>query len=412
MTKSRAQIVACVVVIVLLASVLQVNRDEMKRKLWTIKKIVNQVTTSIAAPNALQMMEFVAIAIKTIFKNSSTASKVAMSCLKWMGIVDGCITQQTNTRAVACMYMIMACMVLLQDWVNGDPGQQKLSNVDKYFISHEEEQDIKRTNCHEVDDVCFYDCSQTLEDFTFMPATTSSETGRNGIRGQSDLGHNSDSYWLAVDNCCTSCISNCLSDFVRPMTKIMARVRGVGGVQVVVTMKGVLKWHIADDDGRIHTFLIKDSYYHQTSPYQLLSPQHLAQTCFDDERGTWCGTYRDGVDLHWDHGQYKKSIPFNSSNIVLMLQLQDLNHLMPLQQPLRCSMKETAGHACQLQSQTMRMTLMKMMRELIQTIQEGRLSIRNKKSQEDILTCLTAYSQTSSNQILGRKKQWHLIMNG
>jgi hypothetical protein len=102
------------------------------------------------------------------------------------------------------------------------------------------------------------------------------------------------------------------------MTRVTARVRGIGGVQVIATLKGSLRWRINDDDGRTHTFLIKNSFYHKDSPYRLLSPQHLAQTCYDDDRGTWCGTYRDGVDLHWDHNQYKRSIPLNASNIALM----------------------------------------------------------------------------------------------
>jgi hypothetical protein len=72
------------------------------------------------------------------------------------------------------------------------------------------------------------------------------------------------------------------------------------------------------DDGRVHSFLIKNSFYHKGSPYRLLSPQHLAQTCYDDARGTWCGTNRDGVDLHWDHNRFKRLIPLNSANIALM----------------------------------------------------------------------------------------------
>ena len=61
------------------------------------------------------------------------------------------------------------------------------------------------------------------------------------------------------------------------------------------------QWCINDNDGHTHTFLIENLYYHKGSPYRLLlSPQHLAQACYNDARGTWCGTYHDGVDLHWD----------------------------------------------------------------------------------------------------------------
>jgi hypothetical protein len=64
--------------------------------------------------------------------------------------------------------------------------------------------------------------------------------------------------------------------------------------------------------------LIRDSYYHESSPYRLLSPQHLAQVCYDDERGIGAGTYRDAVELHWDHNKYHKTIPLDKSNIALM----------------------------------------------------------------------------------------------
>jgi hypothetical protein len=147
-----------------------------------------------------------------------------------------------------------------------------------------------------------------------MPATSSSHSGRQ----QQDLGYDSDSFWMAVDNCCSACISNCIDDFVGPTREIIAKVKGIGGVQVMATRKGTLKWTIMDDDGKVHTFLIKDSFYHENSPYRLLSPQHLAQTCYDDDRGTWCGTYRNCVELHWDNDKYQKSIPLNESNIALM----------------------------------------------------------------------------------------------
>ena len=171
----------------------------------------------------------------------------------------------------------------------------------------------------------YYECKQELDDFfdpedyeieelTVMPTTLPGRT----LKSQSDLGYDPDSYWMAVDNCCSNCISNCLDDFVGPLQRVIARVKGIGGTQVVATMKGVLRWRITDDEGRVHTFLIKDSYYHKESPYRLVSPQHLAQACYDDGRGTWCGTYRNAAELHWDHNQYKRTIPLNESNIALM----------------------------------------------------------------------------------------------
>ena len=125
---------------------------------------------------------------------------------------------------------------------------------------------VHTTQVDEQEKECFYDCLQEeMGDVTFMPATSSS-SGRD-VLGQRDLGFDSDSHWVAVDNCCTSCISNCLDDFVGPMTRVTARVRGIGGVQVIATLKGSVRWRINDNDGRTHTFLIENSFYHKDSPY-------------------------------------------------------------------------------------------------------------------------------------------------
>jgi hypothetical protein len=260
----------------------------MKRKLWTIKHIFNKVVVmSGIMLSTAASLQVIAAAYEAVCNNWLAVSKATASCLNWMGIVDSCSKQQIGVTTTTCVYAIACCLVLLQDYLSSNP--QNESCYTGGHAPHQDGDECETSEQYKEDD-CFHDCDQFVSSVTFMTATTSSSPGR-GMKGQSDLGLDSDSYWMAVDNCCSSCISNCLDDFIGPMTKVTARIKGIGGVHIIASMKGMLKWRISDDDGRVHSFLIKDSFHHKGSPYQLLSPQHLAKTCYDDARGTWFGTY-------------------------------------------------------------------------------------------------------------------------
>jgi hypothetical protein len=316
-TGSRVRAMMIIVVLCVFAGVLCAYQKQMKRKSRMIKSIINEIAVARILPSMAMSMHVIAGAYEIVCNNMSTVSRVTSCYLEWMGIVDNCCSkQQSSILVTACVFAIACCLVLLQDYWSNDDLEGPYDASD--HAPHRDGDDCAPSKCSEEDNDCFYECDQySVSDITFMPATTSSSAGRDR-KGQSDLGLDSDSYWMAVDNCCTSCISNCLADFIGPMTKVVARMKGIGGVQIVASMKGTLRWRISDDDGRVHTFMIKDSFYHKSSPYRLLSPQHLAQTCYDDARGTWCGTYRDGIDLHWDHNRFKRSIPLNRANIALM----------------------------------------------------------------------------------------------
>jgi hypothetical protein len=65
------------------------------------------------------------------------------------------------------------------------------------------------------------------------------------------------------------------------------------------------------DNGGRHEWLIHNTYYNKDSPYRLLSLHHRAQVTDDnflENRGTWCGTYDDAVELSWDQRRYKRTI--------------------------------------------------------------------------------------------------------
>jgi hypothetical protein len=50
----------------------------------------------------------------------------------------------------------------------------------------------------------------------------------------------SDCYWIAVDNCSSRCITNCLSDFITPPTPVDVSVRSIGGC-VTASFIGTVK---------------------------------------------------------------------------------------------------------------------------------------------------------------------------
>jgi hypothetical protein len=132
-----------------------------------------------------------------------------------------------------------------------------------------------------------------------------------------DHTYDSDSFLIAIDNCSSRCITNSLQDFIGQPTKVQVKVSGIGGA-VMATYKGTVKWAIEDDNGRVHTWLIPDTYYNESTPYRLLSPQHWAHTQRDG-RGTWAATYHDAVNLFWKSNRFRRAIPLSpGSNIALL----------------------------------------------------------------------------------------------
>ena len=92
---------------------------------------------------------------------------------------------------------------------------------------------------------------------------------------------NTDSYPILIDNCCSACITNDLNDFEDKPVKVNARVKGVGGA-INLSHKGTIRWSFQDNEGRSHTFLIKDLFYARNAPCCLLSPQHWSQNASDN----------------------------------------------------------------------------------------------------------------------------------
>jgi GAG-pre-integrase domain len=129
----------------------------------------------------------------------------------------------------------------------------------------------------------------------------------------------SDSFLIAIDNCCSRCITNSLDDFVSPPANSTTSVLGLGA-SVAMLNVGMVKWSILDDHGTNTDFIIPNIYYNANAPYRLFSPQHVAQEIkrIDPDQALSSTTHFDRVVLSWDNGRKTKTIrldPF--SNVAL-----------------------------------------------------------------------------------------------
>lgn len=116
---------------------------------------------------------------------------------------------------------------------------------------------------------------------------------------------------IGVDNRCSVCISDQISDFEGPLKASQRSIKGFNGSRTQNIMTGTIKWSWEDDDGKRHVFTIPKSLYVPNCGVRLLSPQHWAQQQRDKTRGT--GEYTDDKEcvLYWNNRTYKRTIPLD-----------------------------------------------------------------------------------------------------
>ena len=75
-------------------------------------------------------------------------------------------------------------------------------------------------------------------------------------------------------------------------------------------MMGTIKWKVEDDSGKLHTFLIPNSYYVPDGGFRIFSPQHWAKTQKDQKptQGTGSTTLADRVTLFWHQHHFSKTV--------------------------------------------------------------------------------------------------------
>ena len=147
-----------------------------------------------------------------------------------------------------------------------------------------------------------------------MVTILTSTTGLVSNRAAHDVGFDTDSRKVLIDNCATASITNDINDCCTKPVKIKRRVKGVAGTFHPDIYETTIRWDIEDDDGKIHTITLPRSFYIPSTPTRLLSPQHWAQTAKDNKpvpRGTRCTTYGNSIELVWGQGHFKRTVPLN-----------------------------------------------------------------------------------------------------
>jgi hypothetical protein len=119
-----------------------------------------------------------------------------------------------------------------------------------------------------------------------------------------------DSFDILIDNCCSHTLTNDINDYIEPPVKSSVRVRGYNG-STNSTMVGTVKWKIKDDKGKIHSFILPNTYYSPSVETRLLSPQHWAQTR-KKGRDSYCITYHDAIIMRWNKDKYQITAPLDN----------------------------------------------------------------------------------------------------
>ena len=85
----------------------------------------------------------------------------------------------------------------------------------------------------------------------------------------------SDSHPLMFGDGVSASITNDLQHFMRKLTPITRKVKGIAG-SAEATYRRTVKWKIEDDNNMVHTFTIPNTYYIANTPTRILSPQQFA----------------------------------------------------------------------------------------------------------------------------------------
>ena len=98
---------------------------------------------------------------------------------------------------------------------------------------------------------------------------------------------------------------------MEPPKRVDMKAKGIKG-HAKTTHRGMIKWHIEDDQGLVHVTIIRGAYLIPDAPTRILSPQHLAQQADDHyprAEGTGALTTSKNITLFWAQRRYVKTVP-------------------------------------------------------------------------------------------------------
>ena len=124
----------------------------------------------------------------------------------------------------------------------------------------------------------------------------------------------SDSTMIGIDNRCWGCITHVRSDIPGTLKQCNKAIKGFGGAKAYEVWTGTIHWDWEDDQGKIHTMVIPNSYYVPEGKVRLLSPQHWAQTRKNSEKRGGAGEMTTGTEvvLFWNDRQSRRTIPIDT----------------------------------------------------------------------------------------------------
>ena len=101
---------------------------------------------------------------------------------------------------------------------------------------------------------------------------------------------------------------------MEPPKRVDMKVKGIKG-HAKATHKGMIKWHIEDDQGLVHVMIIHGAYLIPDAPTKILSPQHLTQQADDHyprAEGTGALITSKNITLFWAQRCYMKTVPLDT----------------------------------------------------------------------------------------------------
>ena len=127
-----------------------------------------------------------------------------------------------------------------------------------------------------------------------------------------------DSREIGIDNRASKCIT-CDSADVVPGTivQVSDNVKAFGGELTIPVSTCTIRWRLQDDQGRVTTELLPDSYYVPQGGVRLLSPQHFHKCMSEKYKDKFKGeepestTSQSKFVLKWDHNRRKITVPID-----------------------------------------------------------------------------------------------------
>ena len=161
-------------------------------------------------------------------------------------------------------------------------------------------------------------CTNIVKTTTIIMTAVMAMQAKHGYASAHTINFDTDSQPIGVDNRCTACISHIADDFEGPLHDSNRKIKGFGGTHTTNLKTGTLKWKWADDEGKVHTFYIPNSYYAPDGGVRLLSPQHWAKTQKDYKPtpGTGETTLHNSCKLFWNQGKNTLHIPMSKGTNV------------------------------------------------------------------------------------------------